>query len=438
MLSCIFLTVAVAGQANATPNRHRTAPSSPTSVAVAPASATTATVSWNAPSSSGSAKVLGYKVSTKAENRRFPTLALAPANARSKVIKNLTAGITYTISVVAFSSAGLSPAATVKFTVPAPTTPFLFAFDTAAKAIVKIPTAGGPAVVVAGGFGNPIRYAVDKPGNAYILDTVTQKVVKVPADGKPTVALKSGLTAATDLQLDAAGRVYVLAGPRVIRLAATGTAEKVIGSAAGGFSAEAMFVAADGTVSLLTKQDFEVNLLTFPPSGAAVTRSIGATYEGSYYLGMIGDQAGNLYLHIGAGGGSGYIGWNKLPAGSSTQVNATTDLTEYAATMGPANLFFLFPSVKWCAGMSEYYPDQNGNYCVPDRSVPKVLEIAPNGTTTSVAIDDFTLDGLGGVVVDSAGNIYAAQSTQIVRYPPTGGAPVVLAAGTFTLPATNG
>jgi hypothetical protein len=437
LLSCIFLTVAVAGQAPAAPSRQRTAPSAPTSVAVAPLAATTATVTWKSPISPGSAKVLGYKVITKAENRRLPVLDLAPATARSKVVKNLEAGITYTISVVAFSSAGLSPAAAVKYTAPSPTRQFLFAFDTTAKAIVKVPVTGGAAVTVATGFGtNPIRFDVDKPGNTYILDTVTKRVTKVPADGKPSTTLRSGLTAPTDLQIDAAGRVYVLSGTTVIRLAGTGSPEKVIGMSPDGFAADAMFVAADGTVSLLSRLDVEVNLTTIPANGGpATSRSIGAGYEGSRYLGMIGDQVGTVYLNVASSGVSGYVGWTKVAVGSVNQVDATTKLAEYTATVGPDNQFYLLQTTVWCAGMSQYFPDQNGNLCVPDQSVPEVLTLTPTGSRTSVAVQGLTL---GPVVVDSAGNIYVALSTQIVRYPPTGGAPTVLATGTFALPATNG
>lgn len=441
LLACIFLTVGVAGQATAAPTGRRTAPTAPTGLAVSPAAALSATVSWKTPGSSGSSKILGYTITSKAENKRYPTVAVAPANSQSKVIKNLTAGISYTISVTAWNSAGRSPAATVKYTVPSATSQFLFTFDTTVKAIVKVPVTGGSPVTVAAGFGNnPVRFAVDKPGNAYILDTVAKTVVKVPVSG-PKTTLRSGLSAPTDLQLDGSGRVYVLDGSKVIRLAATGSPEKVIGQAPAGFPVVDMFVAANGTVNILSEQNFEVNLVTITATGQTSTRSVAAGHEG-YYLGMIGDQIGNLYFNVASPGGSGYRGWNKLPAGSSTQVNATPTISEYAATMGPNNQFFLFTSVKWCVGMSQYIPDENGEYCVPDYSVPEVLKTASDGTSTSVAIQGFTLESLGGVVVDTAGNIYVARSSGpsagILKYAPTGGAPVVLATGTFTQAATNG
>lgn len=441
LLACIFLTVGVAGQATAAPTGRRTAPTAPTGLAVSPAAALAATVSWKTPGSSGSSKILGYTITSKAENKHYPTVAVAPANSQSKVIKNLTAGISYTISVTAWNSAGRSPAATVKYTVPSATSQFLFTFDTTAKAIVKVPVTGGSPVTVAAGFGNnPVRFAVDKPGNAYILDTVAKTVVKVPVSG-PKTTLRSGLSTPTDVQLDGSGRVYVLDGSKVIRLAATGSPEKVIGQAPAGFTANAMFVAANGTVTILVQQNFEVRVLTIPPTGTPVSRTIGAGKEGSYFGGIIGDQVGNLYLKIASGGGSGYVGWSRLPAGSSTLVDATTRLTEYAAAMGPANQFYLLQTVSWCAGVSEYM-----GTCTSDRSVPEVLKTSPDGTTTSVQIQGLTLGTLdvrdAVVVVDAAGYIYVAQSTGpsagILKYAPTGGAPVVLATGTYTQAATNG
>lgn len=149
-----------------------------------------------------------------------------------------------------------------------------------------------------------------------------------------------------------------------------------------------------------------------------------------------------MYFSVASGGGNGHVGWYTLPAGSSTLVDATTKLAEYAATVGPDNKFSLFESVKWCAGMSEHIPDENGNLCVPDRSVPEVLKVAPDGSTSRVAIEGFTLDGLDSVTVDTAGNIFVVRSADpnagVLKYAPTGGAPVVLAAGTFSQVATNG
>ena len=356
------------------------------------------------------------------------------------MIKKLTAGKTYSISVVAWSTAGPSPAATTTYTVPKPATNFIFVFDTTAESIVKIPTAGGPATTVTGGLTDAIEFAVDKAGNTFIADPAAKSVFKVAADQPRRTRIRSGLADLRDIQVDASGRAYVLSGSTVIRLAASGSPERVIGTSPAGFTADAMFVDGGGTVSILSKQDFDENLLTIPASGTPTSRSIGAMYEGSSYLGMVGDQAGTIYLNVASGGGSGYVGWNKIAAGSSEQVNATTKLAEYAATVGPTNEFYLFQTVAWCAGVSEYL-----GTCTADRTVPEILKTAPGGTATSVPIQGLTLGTIAGndagVSVDRAGNIYVAQSSGpsagLLRYAPSGGAPVVLAAGTFTAPDLN-
>ena len=77
--------------------------------------------------------------------------------------------------------------------------------------------------------------------------------------------------------------------------------------------------------------------------------------------------------------------------------------------------------------------------------MPEILKTTPTGTTTSVPIQGMTLGSDegndAGISVDQAGNIYVAQSkgpsAGVLRYAPTGGSPVVLAAGTFTAPDLN-
>ena len=308
LLSCIFVMVAGAGPAAATTGQHRVPPSAPTSLTVTPAANAAATVAWKAPVSTGSARVLVYKISYKADGQRFGNLAAAPAKARSVVIRKLTAGTTYSISVVAWSSAGPSPATTTKYTVPKPAASFIFVFDTTAASIVKIPTAGGPASTVAGGLTADIQFAVDKAGNTFIADPVAKSVFTVAVDQPIKTRIRSGLTDLRDVQLDAGGRVYVLTGSTVIRLAGPGSPEKVIGKSPTGFTADAMFVDGGGTVSILSKRDFDENLLTIPASGAPTSRSVGAMYEGSSYLGIIGDRVGTIYVNFASSGASGYRG----------------------------------------------------------------------------------------------------------------------------------
>ena len=328
----------------------------------------------------------------------------------------------------------------MRYTVPQPTTSFVFVFDTTAKSIVKIPTAGGPVSTVAGGLTDAIQFAIDKPGNTFIADPVAQSVSKVAADQTTKTRIRSGLADLRDLQIDAGGRVYVLTGSTVIRLAGSGSPEKVVGTSPAGFTADAMFVDGGGTVSILSQRDVDENLLTIRASGATTSRSVGVTYEGSSYLGVIGDQVGTIYVNVASGGGSGYVGWSKIAAGSSEQVTATTRLAEYAATVGPTNEFYLFQTATWCAGVSEYM-----GTCTADRTVPEILKTTPDGTSAALPIQGLTLGTIAGsdagVSVDQAGNIYVAQSTGpsagLLRYAPTGGSPVVLAAGTFTAPDLN-
>lgn len=93
-------------------------PGAPTSV-TASASASSTTVSWQAPDNGGS-PILSYDATVSAAGVDVATCS-QPAGTLSCVISGLTTGFTHTVTVTAANALGTGGAATASFTVPVPT-----------------------------------------------------------------------------------------------------------------------------------------------------------------------------------------------------------------------------------------------------------------------------------------------------------------------------
>jgi titin len=88
-------------------------PGAPTGLSATAASATSISLSWNAPSNNGGSPVVGYKIEVKNGTASYQTLVSSTQNATTKYTHtNLKTDITYYYRVYAINSAGLSVAST--------------------------------------------------------------------------------------------------------------------------------------------------------------------------------------------------------------------------------------------------------------------------------------------------------------------------------------
>src|SRR4051812_16473609 len=311
---------------------------------------------------------------------------------------------------------------------------WVFAVHRPTRSIIRVLVTGGPVTRVAA---TKTAWAVNSVGDVYVVDNKAKRVTRVPADGSTARSVGSGFTDPTDVQLDAAGRVYVVDGTRVVRLTAAGGAQKVVAAPV----SSAVFVAPDGAVSTASG-DFDVKVRTYPSDGRRVIeRTIGGQ---SYFVPgrgeLLGDGAGNLFLHIYDTGGSGFRWWVRVPSGSSKGTPLYTRWAYYAVAVDSRSRFHLAQTADFCGE-----PDEATGTCAPDLSVHEILSYARDGKRTSRRIQPFTLErtnnGAGTLVVDGQGRMFVAQgdgpSTGLLMYGPRGGGPTHLASGAFSEPKRN-
>jgi hypothetical protein len=393
-------------------------------------------VSWRRPASVGSSKIRSYVVRVEpGVGRRASSRVVVGASKRSVTVRDLTPGRGYRVTVRAVNRAGRGRAAVVRYTLPRHGS-WVFAVDTARSRVVRVPVVGGPARVVAR---SGTAWAVNAAGDVYVVDQAAKTVTRVPVNGSKPSRVGSGFRDPSDVQLDGAGRVYVVDGTRVVRMSATGKDQRVVAQPV----SPAVFVRADGTVST-TAGDAEatpLQLVTFPAGGGTpVKRTLeGQNQYGEFYAyrqSLIGDSAGNLFLHWQTGGGSGFEYWFRVAAGSTAPTFLLTRDAYYAVAIDPNSRFYLAQTATFCDSISV-----SEGTCTPDETVSELLRYAPDGTSTTIKITPFSYDQTEGpapvsaLAADRQGRVFVAQafgpSAGLLTYGPTGGAPTVLASGTF-------
>jgi hypothetical protein len=314
-------------------------------------------------------------------------------------------------------------------------------------------------------FYNPFGLAVDTAGNIYVADYDNDTVRKVTATGVvSTLAGSAGASGSVDGQgggarfnhpaavaVDGAGNVYVIdtsnqtvreisAGGSVTTLAGT----PGIGGSANGSGAAASFFYPGGIASTVAgvvyvadTGNHSIRAMTSPGvvstlagsagqkgdadgtgSQATFAYPYGASVDGSGHL-FIADSGNNTVREVTAGGGVTTVaGSGGLPGGSSDGAGGAA---RFSNPSGAA-------------------VDGSGNVYVADSGNSTIRKIAPGGAVTTfagVAGATGTSDGVGsaarfnapaGVAVDSAGNIYVADTNNnTVRKITSGGSVTTLA-----------
>jgi hypothetical protein len=296
-------------------------------------------------------------------------------------------------------------------------------------------------------FYNPFGLAVDSAGNIYVADYDNSTVRKVTAAGVvSTLAGNAGTSGSSDgpggaarfnhpgaVAVDAAGNVYVIdtSNQTMREISPAGNVSTLagtpgIGGRADGAGAAASFfypggIASTGSGVVYVADTGNHSIRAMASPGVVSTLAGGAGQKGdadgtgsqalfAYPYGVASDGAGHIYVADSgnnaireattAGGVTTVAGSGTLPAGSADGVGGAARFNNPAGTA----------------------VDGNGNIYVADAGNSVIRKIAAGGTVTTfagAAGATGTSDGVGsaarfngpaGVAVDSAGNVYVADT----------------------------
>ena len=315
-------------------------------------------------------------------------------------------------------------------------------------------------------FNYPYGLATDAAGNVYVADLGNSTVRKLTSGGAvSTLAGSAGQSGSTDgaggsarfnhpaaVALDAAGNVYVAdtSNQTVREISPAGTvttlagAPGIIGNADGSGAAASFFypggIASTGSGTLYIADTGNHTLRVMSSPGSVATLAGSAGQKGSadgtgtqalfaYPYGISSDGSGHLYV---------------ADSGNNTirEVSTAGVVTTLAGTAGvPPGSSNGVGAAAGFSGPAGTAADGNGNIYVADAGNSTIRKITAGGTVTTfagVAGVAGSTDGTGaaalfnapnGVAVDSAGNIYVADTKNDTIRKITAGGTVTTLAG---------
>ncbi len=300
----------------------------------------------------------------------------------------------------------------------------------------------------------PTGLAIDSSGNLYIADSLNNRLRKVAGTTISTIAGSGALSysgdggAATAAQLntpeavavDASGNVYIAdtANNVVRQISAKGVIGTLAGNGTAGFggdggaatsaqlsSPQGVAVDASGNVYVSDTANARVRKI----SGGTITTVAGSGTQGyagdgaaassaqlSAPVGLTVDKSGNLYI---ADVDDSVV--RKVSTGGIITTVAGNGSQGYSGDTGPATGAML-------SGPQGVAVDASGNLYISDSLNGVVREVTASGTISTFAgngIDGYSGDGgparaaefgsPAGIAVDSAGNVYIADSGSRIR-----------------------
>jgi uncharacterized repeat protein (TIGR01451 family) len=304
---------------------------------------------------------------------------------------------------------------------------------------------------------NPEGVAVDSSGNLYVADQGNVRVRKVSSAGVISTLLGGmvgdgglgvfgALNQPSGVARDNAGNTYVAdtIDNRVRKVALDGTISTVAGTGAAGFSGDSgpaasarlntprgLAMDASGNLYIADSTNFRVrkvaasgNISTVAGSGIYGNSGAGGPATSArmgYPYGLAVDSSGNLYI----ADESNNLIWKVAASGTITTV-AGNGTYGYSGDGGPAT----GAEMSAPTGVAV---DSAGNLYAADRYNDRVRMVSASGTITTVAGNGnccFSGDGgpatgaelssPTGVALDSAGNLYIADSSRIRMVSPSG------------------
>jgi uncharacterized protein (TIGR03437 family) len=284
----------------------------------------------------------------------------------------------------------------------------------------------------------PRGVAVDDAGNLFIADTNNNRVRKVSTDGTITTVAGNGTAGfsgdgglATSAQLnspiavtvDDDGNLFILdiANGRVRKVSPNGMISTVAGNGTAGFSGDGGLATSaalgafvcnsvcggltvDGAGNLFIADPGNGRVRKVSPSGIITTVAGGDGFFGDGPAGVAVDAAGNLFM-------VGDVGIRKVTPSGIVSTVAQLFSALAVAVDGAGNLFVATSNYEG------FFNDE------------RILSVSPSGMITTIAgtgqgsfsgdggpASTATLNGPSGLALDSAGNLYVADSgNNVVR-----------------------
>jgi hypothetical protein len=427
LVCSVILSLAWVAPAQAAAKPAWVKPTAPTAVTVvAGKTAGQAVLSWSSPSTAGTKKIYGYSIVKDGGGARSVYWQKADRDTSkgyTRTFKNLKVGVATTFTVKAWSLAGSSPAATASYTaVPTPTVATVYSVDTATSSVVAVPVSGGAPVTV---FSAPdiSGLIADSSGNVYF--TAGGAIKKVAAGGAVST-LATGLGG--ELDVDAAGNVYAVDGQNIVRVSPTGKKAVVFTATEG---VDHFTVTAAGVVTVKYETDsVQTTIVTIAPGEAPASRVVDCLAY-CYGSGMLGDDAGTVYINVIATGASGFSWWPRLATDATVVESVQSGVVRFAVAVGPGDRFYQLETTSLCVG-PPHHPENPNPPCVDNDTVKQIRVINADGTSAgAVPVSGLSLSQGGDLAVDSKGAFYLASPTGLAAIPAAGGAATVLATGSF-------
>jgi len=285
----------------------------------------------------------------------------------------------------------------------------------------------------AASFAAPGSVATDRAGNVYVADTNNNAIRKItPAGFVSTLAAAASFLSPMGVATDGAGNVYVadLGNSSIRKISTTGTVSTLAGSpgsigSADGTGMAASFnyptsIAADGAGNVYVADARNNTIRRITPSGVVSTL---AGSPGAYGSADGGGKAASFDFPTGVGtdvAGNIYVAdtYNSTirkitPAGGVSTLAGAPEVAGSANGVGAAAGFLQPEGVA---------TDSAGNVYVSDTWNDMIRKITPEGVVSTLAGSpryDGSSDGSGaaakffnpiGIAVDSAGNVYVADT----------------------------
>lgn len=294
------------------------------------------------------------------------------------------------------------------------------------NAIWKVPAGNGTPVSIGVGFNGPTGVAVDAAGNVFVADNGNGKVKEILASNGSTTIVGTNYNAPWCIALDAAGNIYIgnsgvgpiqmlpVGGGPTVNLGSNFNTVYGIAVDAGGniFIADATNTAlkeiAAGTTTVTT-----INSTFQLPTGVAVD-SAGKLYVTDYNAGLVKlvSPSGGYYINSLPAGLSfnnttGVI--SGIPSAASAaknyKVTAYDGIASSAASVNLSVVLPALPAISYTSPTTAYDVDKGITPLTPVAS-----RVDAPGYTTTPTLLLGGLNGPQGVAVDTAGNIYVADT----------------------------
>jgi len=279
--------------------------------------------------------------------------------------------------------------------------------------------AGDGGMATSAELNDPASVALDNSGNLYIADKGNSAIRKVNPNGViSTVVFSSEVWSPNGIAVDSAGNLFIPSGSLIRKVSPSGVLSTVAGTNAYGYSGDGGFatnatlngpsaVAVDAYGNLFIA-DWYNNAIRKVSTNGIITTVISSAGGLSRPAGITVDGFGNLFIPTGCQ-------IRKMDTNGLITIVAGSSNNNYGFSGDGGSATNATLNAPNCVAM-----DALGNFLIADSANQRIRKVDTNGIITTIAgttaiipASPATSAGLnypGGVTVDSAGNLYIADT----------------------------